>query len=177
MKIFLVALLFAMPPIAQAQDPAAAARAAGGCGPDQTEFDVKVDKTQHEPGQPAPGKALLVVLEEEKFDAGFKIGAVTTRIGLDGAWMGANHGASFTAFSVDPGDHRVCAQWQSTFKRFSKLAAAASVSVEAGQIYYFETRVNERTHDQPAVRIDPVDPAEAQILLASAGQSVSHPKK
>jgi hypothetical protein len=179
MKTALIAVLLAMPTVAsaQAQDQAAAARAAGGCGPEQVEFDVKTDKTQHAPAQPDPGKALVVVLEHEKSDPGFKIGAVTTRIGLDGAWVGANHGASFLAFPVDPGDHRVCAQWQSTFKRYSKLASAASLYAEAGQIYYFETRVDERSHDQPAVRIDPLDPAEAQILLATAAQSVSHPKK
>jgi hypothetical protein len=177
MKNMLLFLLFVIPIVAQAQDPASAARSAAGCGPEEVEFDVKTDKTQHAAPQPQAGKALVVVLEQEKSDVGFKIGAVTTRIGLDGAWVGANHGSSYLAFPVDPGDHRICAEWQSTFKRLSKLASAASLTAEAGQTYFFETRVDERTHDRPAVRIDPLDPAEAQILLASSSLSFSHPKK
>lgn len=177
MKTVLAVLLLAGPAFAQTQDPAAAARSAAGCGPQEVQFDVKIDKTQHAPAPPSSGKALVIVLEQEKSDPGFKIGAVTTRVGLDGSWVGANHGSSFLAFQVDPGEHRVCAQWQSALKRISLLASAATLLAEAGQTYFFETRVDERTHDRPAVRIEPLDPAEAQLLLASAGQSVSHPKK
>lgn len=177
MKTLLAILLLAAPAFAQTQDSAAAARSAAGCGPEAVEFDVKVDKAQHSLAQPVTGKAAVVVLEQEKYDPGFKIGAVTTRVGIDGAWVGANHGSSFLTFQVGPGEHRICAQWQSSLKRISKLASAATLVAEAGQTYFFETRVDERTHDHPAVRIEPLDPAEAQLLLASAGQSDSHPKK
>jgi hypothetical protein len=51
-----------------AQDRAAAARAAAGCGPDKVQFDVKTDKQQHSESQPEGGKALVYVFENEKRD-------------------------------------------------------------------------------------------------------------
>jgi len=161
-----------------AQDQATAARTAAGCGADNVQFDVKTDKKQHPQGQVAVGKALVYVFEAERSDAGtLKIGAVTTRIGLDGQWVGANHGNTYFYFPVDPGDHNLCANWQSTFGRFSKLAAAVSLTAETGQVYYFLTKVDERSHDNPAVWMEAVDPAEAKLLIASASLSDFHPKK
>src|SRR4029077_7511834 len=103
-KLFLATLLFASPLFAQ--NSPTDARIAAGCGPDNVQFDVKVDKNQHPTPQPEAGKAIVYVFEKEISDAlAFKIGAVTTRVGLDGAWVGANHGESYFTFPVDPGDH------------------------------------------------------------------------
>ncbi len=171
-------LMFAIPMLAQDQ---AAALGAGGCGPEKTEFDVKTDKNQHPNAQPEPGKALVYVFEEEETDQGsFKVLSVTTRIGLDGQWVGANHGESYFFFSVDPGNHDLCAQWQSSLKRYSKLASAATLTAEAGQVYYFQTKVDERdeTREHPyAVRLKAVDPAEGQLRVGSSSFSTSQPKK
>jgi len=169
-------LVIAVPSFAQ--DQATAARTAAGCGADNVQFDVKTDKSQHPQGQVAAGKALVYVFEAERSDAGaLKIGAVTTRIGLDGQWVGANHGNTYFYFLVDPGVHNLCANWQSTFGRFSKLASAVSLMAETGQVYYFQTKVDERTHDNPSVWMEAVDPAEAKLLIASASLSNFHPKK
>jgi hypothetical protein len=139
---------------------------------------VKTDKSRHPQGQAPPGKALVYVFEVERTDAqALKTGAVTIRIGLDGQWVGANHGNTYFYFPVDPGDHNLCANWQSTFGRFSKLAAAVSLTAETGQVYYFLTKVDERSHDNPAVWMEAVDPAEAKLLIASASLSDFHPKK
>jgi hypothetical protein len=178
MRTVLAVLLFAFLTLPVfAQDQAATARAAAGCGADNVEFDVKTDRNQHPEGQAEAGKALVYVFEDEKTDPGLVIGAVTTRIGLDGQWMGANHGKSYFFFSVDPGDHSVCASWQSSLKRLSKLAAAASLTAAPGSVYYFQAKVDARSHDRPAVWMEAVDPAEAKILIASASLSTSHPKK
>jgi hypothetical protein len=178
MRTVLAVLLFAFLTLPVfAQDQAATARAAAGCGADNVEFDVKTDRNQHPEGQAEAGKALVYVFEDEKTDPGLVIGAVTTRIGLDGQWMGANHGKSYFFFSVDPGDHSVCASWQSSLKRLSKLAAAASLTAAPGSVYYFQANVDARSHDRPAVWMEAVDPAEAKILIASASLSTSHPKK
>jgi hypothetical protein len=178
MRTVLAVLLFAFLTLPVfAQDQAATARAAAGCGADNVEFDVKTDRNQHPEGQAEAGKALVYVFEDEKTDPGLVIGAVTTRIGLDGQWMGANHGKSYFFFSVDPGDHSVCASWQSSLKRLSKLAAAASLTAARGSVYYFQAKVDARSHDRPAVWMEAVDPAEAKILIASASLSTSHPKK
>ncbi len=177
-SILVVSLLtvFAVP--VSAQDQAKAARTAAGCGADNVQFDVKTDKSQHPQGQVPVGKALVYVFEVEKTDpAVFKVGAVTIRIGLDGQWVGANHGSTYFYFPVDPGDHNLCANWQSSFERVSKLSSAVSLTAEAGQAYYFLTKVNERSHDNPAVWMEAVDPAEAKLLIASASLSNFHPKK
>jgi hypothetical protein len=178
-KILLGVVLFAMPMIARgqdAQDAAALARAAG-CGPSEVEFNVKTDKNQRPTPQPEAGKAMVYVFDTIKLDPGLVIGTVTLRIGLDGSWMGANHGDSYFYFAVDPGDHRVCAQWQSSLDSRSKLASAASLTAEAGQVYYFRAIADARSHDRGAVRLEPVDPAEALLLTASSAYSTSHPKK
>jgi Protein of unknown function (DUF2846) len=178
-KILLGVFLFAlMAAPGFAQDEAAAARAAAGCGPNDVNFDVKVNKKQHPAPAPEPGKALVYVFEQEKTDPGaLKILAVTVRVGLDGSWVGANHGGSYFYFPVEPGEHSVCAAWQSTLSMFSKLGAAASLTAEPGQSYYFRISVDERDNRQKSVRLDPVDPAERQLLIGSCGLSTSHPKK
>lgn len=179
MKSMLVVSLLTMLAVPVfAQDQATAARTAAGCGADNVQFDVKTDKSQHPLGQTPSGKALVYVFEVERTDAQlFKIGAVTIRIGLDGQWVGANHGNTYFYFPVDPGDHNLCANWQSTLGRISKLASAVSLTAETGQVYYFLTKVDERSHDHPAVWMEAVDPAEAKLLIASASLSDFHPKK
>jgi hypothetical protein len=178
MKMLALSLLIMLAVPLFAQDQATAARTAAGCGSDNVQFDVKTDKRQHPQGQVAAGKALVYVFEAERSDAGtLKIGAVTTRIGLDGQWVGANHGNTYFYFPVDPGDHSLCANWQSTLGRISKLASAVSLTAETGQVYYFLTKVDERSHDNPAVWMEAVDPAEAKLLIASASLSDFHPKK
>lgn len=178
-KILLGVVLFAMPMIAHGQDSqdAAALAHAAGCGPSEVEFNVKTDKNQHPTPQPEAGKAMVYVFDTIKLDPGLVIGTVTLRIGLDGSWMGANHGDSYFYFAVDPGDHRICAQWQSTFGRLSKLASAASLTAEAGQVYYFRANADARSHDRGAVRLEPLDPAEALLLTSFSAYSTSHPKK
>ena len=178
-KIFLGILLLAVPLIARgqgAQDAATLARAAG-CGPSSVEFNVKTDKNQHPAAEPEAGKALVYVFDTVKLDPGLVIGTVTLRVGLDGSWVGANHGDSYFYFPVDPGDHRICAQWQSTFERLSKLASAISLTAEAGQVYYFRAIADARSHDRGAVRLEALDPAEALLLTAASAYSTSHPKK
>jgi Protein of unknown function (DUF2846) len=168
--------LFAAPVFAQ--EEAMTARTAAGCGADNVQYDVKTDKTQHPLGQVPDGKALVYIFEQEKTNAeAFKIGAATIRVGLDGHWIGANHGNTYFYFPVDPGDHSICANWQSSIMKLAKLASAASLTAEPGQAYYFQVRVDERSHDNPNVWVEPVDPAEAKLLIASASLSNFHAKK
>jgi hypothetical protein len=173
----LACLLCASPILVLAQTQADTARSAAGCGPDEIQFDVKTDKKQHVVASPDPGKALVVVFEDEKVGTSLKIGSVTTRVGLDGKWVGANHAESYFAFPVDPGDHRLCVNWQSSFKRFSKLGAAATLSAEAGKVYFYRVELEERSDHPPAVRLEMVDNAEGQFQLASHALSTSRAKE
>jgi hypothetical protein len=161
-----------------AQDQATSARVSAGCGANNTQFDVKTDKSQHPQGQVPEGKALVYIFEQIRTDPHYHMfGAATIRIGLDGLWIGANHGNTYFYFAVDPGDHSLCANWQSSIGRLSKLASAVTMTAEPGQVYYFQAKVDERPNDNPAVWMEPVDPAEAKILIASASLSNFHAKK
>ena len=62
-----------------AQDQAATARTAAGCGPSQVRFDVKLDVTLHVLAQPEAGQTIVYVFEED-------FSGPTMRIGVDGSW-------------------------------------------------------------------------------------------
>ena len=100
----LVFALLASPGLAQ--DQAAVARAVAGCGPDKTQFEVTTDKKQHPEAKAEACKAVVYVFEDERRDPNQRLGVVTIRIGLDGKWVGANHGKSYFFFSLDPGEPR-----------------------------------------------------------------------
>lgn len=175
-KSMLAILLFASPLVAQ--DQAGTARAAAGCGPADVQFDVKTDKNQHPIAQPEAGKALVVVFQEERQDPGINLNlaAPLTRVGLDGKWVGANRGQSYFFFSVDPGDHRLCTNWQSSFKRLSKLGSAVTFTAEAGKVYFFRQQVEERHDRSPNLQLEPADNADGQFKIASLALSTSRPK-
>src|SRR5438876_1381465 len=113
-------LLVAFASLGFAQDHAPAVSARGGCGPSAGQFDVKADRKQHPVASPDAGKALAYVFEDIERGP-------TMRVGVEGAWSGANKGNSYFFFSVDPGDHQVCTNWQSgTFKETSKRIGSAT---------------------------------------------------
>jgi hypothetical protein len=176
LKIMLGVLLLASPVFAQ--DEAETARVAAGCGPNEIKFDVKTDKKQHPTGQPEEGKALVYVFgNEDEDNGGIHIGGLTTRIGLDGTWVGANNFKSYIFFPVDPGDHRLCTSWQSMLKGRAKKSAAKSFTAEAGKVYYFRTKTPDRPQPGELVKLVPVDTAEAQLLIASSAFSTFQAKK
>jgi hypothetical protein len=161
------------------QDQAWAARTAAGCGPSNAEFDVRTDNKQHPVSQPEPGKALVYFLHVESQDGGIiNKGWVTSRVGIDGTWVGANHGKSYFFLSVDPGDHAACTDWQSSLKTYSRQSAAVSFRAEAGRVYYIRTTIMEITRLQrtPGMKLDVIDGAEGQLLISSSALSTAHPK-
>ncbi len=144
------------------------------CGPKSTGFDVKLDKSQHALAQPEPGKALVYFIQD--------IGKVnclgrcmTTKIGLDGAWVGANQDNSYFSVSVEPGEHHVCANPQSNAGWLRRMVALAHFTAEAGKVYYFRTR-SVMGGSQLLLDLDPVDSDQAKYLIASSPLSVAHPK-
>jgi hypothetical protein len=150
---------------------AAAALAHAGCGPTEVHFDVKLDKTQHPSPQPDAGKALVFVFEEDE-TAGE---APTTRVGVDGNWMGANQPASYFFFPVEPGEHHLCTNWQETIDRLSRLGAALNFTAESGKTYYFRTTITAvRDYE---IYLESVNSAEGQFLISSDVLSTAQPKK
>ena len=173
MKTIVLSILFAV--IASstfAQEPAPTASTRGGCGPSDAYFDVKTDRQQHLVAPADPGKAIVYVFEDMERGP-------TMRVGLDGSWIGANKGKSYFSFSVDPGDHQVCTNWQSgTFKETSKrIGSAMTLKAEAGKTYYLRTQIYERSEHDHNVKLEPVETAEGQFLISASAFSTSHPKK
>lgn len=84
---------------------------APGCGPENVKFDVKTESKQHPMPAPEAGKALIFFLQDDaKFESRPR---PTTQFGIDGAWVGATQANSYFYVSVDPGEHHLCANWQS----------------------------------------------------------------
>ena len=169
-KIILAVFLFAAP--AFAQDTSTAALAAAGCGANDVEFKVKTDKKQHPLPTPEPGKAAVAVISQ--FGGVCVGGCVTTRVGIDGTWVGANEGNSYLSFAIDPGDRRVCVAYQSKLKGRSETASALSLTAEAGKVYFFKAGL---FHSSSELKLEPVDSAEGPLLVKSAPFATSQLKK
>jgi hypothetical protein len=168
MKIALVALLFAAS--ALAQNPSA--NPAAACGPEKVSFKVELDKSHHALAQPEAGKALVYFIH----DAG--TGALliypTTRNGLDGAWVGANHGNSYFSVSVGAGEHHLCVDLQSSI--VNDRVELAHFTAEAGKVYYFRTRLV-MSKEVELLELEPIDSDQGAYLVDSFPLSVSKPKK
>jgi hypothetical protein len=170
MKAFLAVMLLSC--LAFAQDDAAIAKAKAACGPDDVSFSVKTSEGSHTPVPVEPGKALVYVVGQDFVCSG--CGKVV-RIGLDGAWAGAVDFGSYTSFTVEPGEHHLCTNWQSFFAGSRKPVGLANLTAEAGKVYYFRVRVPAFNH--PVIDLDLVNTDEGQYLVATSKMSESHPKK
>ncbi len=117
------------------------------CGSDKVQFDVKTAKNQPAPAPPADGKAQIVFIEAmDKNLACWSCGTPSSRFGLDGAWVGATKGDSYFSVDVTPGEHHLCADWQSSFGRLKKMLGMADFNAKAGETYYFEAKVKIKEH-------------------------------
>ena len=161
----LAVFLGALPVLAQ--NEAAAARTAAGCGPSAEMFGVETTDLKHPVGQPEQGKALVY------FFVDF-VTSPTMRVGVDGNWVGANDGKSSFFFQIAPGEHNVCTEWQSgTFKKSSeRVGEAIHLTVEAGKTYYL--RLNFGYH---RMRLELSDEAEGHFLIGSSLYATSQPNK
>ena len=178
MKTALAVIFFAISAVAQDQSAVLAAEAA--CGPRSVEFRIKTENSEHPMVQPDPGKALVYVILDQKFQA---VRAVTARIGIDGVWVGANRGNSYLFFSTAPGDHHLCTDWISDFLPGGRLVSLAPLVAEAGRIYYFRVRTSGgpssylKDSDRSAsIDFEPVNSDEGKLLVAQSTWSKSQPK-
>ncbi|HEY1767090.1 MAG TPA: hypothetical protein VGG26_05520 [Terracidiphilus sp.] len=151
------------------------------CGGDKIRFDVKTQKNPPALAPPAAGKAQIVFVENFAQNEGFCVDCkVTTRVGVDGAWAGANHGNSYFAYPIDPGEHHLCADWQSNLGSFKKKVGLASLNAEADKVYYYEIKVrikrNERTTEQ-YLDLTPLDPDEGKYLAKIDPMAIATAKK
>jgi hypothetical protein len=168
------------------QSPLPDLRVEAGCGPSNIKFDVTTARNQPQISEPEPGKALVYIVEDVKNPSAMPFGQVTTRVGLDGSWVGANHGQSYMRFSADPGERRVCADWQSSLKSLQRLSGAATLNAEAGKTYFYRVevtvpwtgRANERGDDQSGqLTLQAIDRPEGLLLISRSASSSWRAKK
>jgi hypothetical protein len=167
-KIMLLVLVCAAP--VYGQNATTDFRTGAGCGPQQAQYDVTLDAPDKGVIAPSPGKARVYVIEI----AGTNETGVTTRVGVDGNWVGANTGKGYVSFEVDPGGHNICADWQSILKVRQRDGGAMVMRTEEGRTYYFVVGVLVQALD---FNLTEVDEAEGQWLLSISQKSVWTQKK
>lgn len=170
MKALLVLMLLSC--VAFAQDDAAVAKAKAACGPDDVSFSVKTSEGSHSSATVEPGKALVFVIGQDLI-ACSNCGKVV-RVGMDGAWAGATDFGAYMSFTVEPGEHHLCTNWQSFFAGSKKPVGLANLTAEAGKVYYFRMRAF--AGNQVFIDLDPVNAGVGQYLVASSKMSESHSK-
>lgn len=185
MKMLLAVIFLISPVLAQNESPAVA-RATAACGPMAKQFDVKVNSNEHPLPVADPEKALVVVAEDQETKF---VRDVTIRVGVDGAWMGANRGKSYFFFAVDPGTRHVCADWETSNGPDERIIALTNLMAEAGKIYYFRARTwgsftsqgsgnaASNQHSNWVLDLDPISADQGQYMVATSGVSSSRPKK
>ncbi len=179
MKAFLMVAVALLSLSAFAADQATVAAAESACGPGNIRFDVKTEKGQPPTALPENGKALVYVVEVFEKPRN-QLSNPTTKVGLDGTWVGANKNNSYFFFPVEPGDHHLCMAWQSILKGFSKKVALTNFSAEASKTYYFRARIIDHDEGHGAwftIDLEPVSNDEGQLLVASSAFSTFHQKK
>jgi hypothetical protein len=157
------------------------------CGPDQAKFEVQRQVHSHPTATPESGRALVYVFGDSELDnTAIHIGGLITRVGVDGAWVGAYEHKSYTYFSVKPGEHRLCTSQQSSLKsRRDNNASAITFTAEEGKVYYFRTQPTPTSLARSAtsqvlngeVELATVNPAQAQLMVPKWAYSTSQPKK
>jgi hypothetical protein len=168
MKALLVTFLAAASAFAQTQAPRAVDSA---CGPKDVQFEMDTAKNQPVPETEA-GKSLVYVIEV--FDKAMnQVSRPTLRIGLDGKWVGAGKGSSYIAFTVEPGEHHLCVNWQSRLKRFSREAAFFGFTSDPGKTYYFRANISEMGDFNFPLGLELVNDDEGRYLVSISPMSVS----
>ncbi len=173
----MAAMLVAVPILAQENGDAMGG--APGCGEVGVKFDVRMEKNQ-KPPTAAPGNAMVYVIEDDtNFQSTPK---PTTRVGVDGQWVGATHGNSFVGFEVTPGVHHLCTSWQRNVLLGSRNSgmSAAHFTAEAGGVYYYKVAdvfLMGDTGNLASTKLTALDSDEGQLLANQYAMSSSSPKK
>jgi len=155
------------------EDPAVA-KAMAACGPEKTKFDVTITADAQPEAAPADEARVYIVGESPGNCTGLSC-SLTTKVGLDGSWVGANRSPSYFSFSVAPGEHHLCARWQSVFR--NRMIALAHFTAEAGKIYYFRVRAVRAADYGGYLDLDVINNDQGRFLVASYPLSVSHAKR
>lgn len=171
--MFVAAVLSSCPVllIAQRNQPGPAPAA---CGDLNVSMAVKLDDSQHTIAQPEAGKALIYFIQDTGLSG--KLAYPTTKIGIDGKWTGANKKNSYFSVPLEPGEHHICAEIQSSFL-LGYYVELAHLTAEAGHVYYFRTRIFYTQESAEYFTLMPADSDEARFLIASNPLATAHARK
>jgi len=151
------------------------------CGDDSVRFDVKTLKNQPPPAAPAAGQAQIVFVENFDHGEGFCIECkVTTRVGVDGQWVGANYGNSYFVYNVSPGEHHLCVDWQSAMPKMRQKVGLLSLTAAPGQTYYAEIKVKLVQYEdgmEKRLALEPMDSDQGKYLVKIDPLATATPKK
>ncbi|HTJ31145.1 MAG TPA: DUF2846 domain-containing protein [Acidobacteriaceae bacterium] len=142
------------------------------CGSGDLPFTVKLANEAPASPDPEPGKALVFFIQDA--GASSSIAYPTTRIGMDGAWVGANKDSSYTALTVESGEHHACVEVQSSF--VDNSTELLHFTAEAGKTYYFRTRLL-LAKSLEYLEVTPIDSDQGWYLVNTFPRSTIKPKK
>ena len=173
LKLVLCSALLLFSLNAFSQDLLSTKAAQQACGQASAEYDKSGMIKDHGPlPGPEPDKALVYLFQMYALHSSPCIGGrgAIVRFGIDGRWKGATFGNSFLYTSLEPGDHHVCANWQTRGSTTPQLVALRSLRVEPGRTYYYGVRIVEASAqllDTFGMELVPLDEDEAKMLLES----------
>lgn len=178
MRIALPLLLFCFAIPSCPQSPPAQAGFIPACGDTKIKWDVKTDRSKHPIASPEPGKAMVYFLQDDAYFQSRP--SPTVRFGLNGNWVGATQRDAYFYFSIDPGEHHLCANWQSWVGvTVAHGSAADHFIAEPGKSYFFVVRNSyvDRDHHPANMKLEQINSDEAQLLMSKFGFSTSHARK
>ncbi len=167
--LFLSTVFLIAPAFAQQQ----ASDATTACGNTNINFDVSVGDAQPAATQSKPGKAQVYFIQDD--GPWGERQHFTLRVGIDGAWVGAYKQNSYFSIFVDPGEHHVCANVQTTYA-VASATALAHFTAEPGKVYYFRTKylygiISTSSSGPPYLDLDQSDSDEAKYLIGMYPQA------
>ena len=149
-------------------------RVATACGPAEVNFKVSLDRSQPGPVLPEAGKVMVYFIHDSGARSVSLMAYPTTKYGVDGNWVGANHGNSWFAVGVAPGEHHVCTTLQSSF--LDQRVELARFTAEAGKSYYFRTQLV-TSGSVELLELEQIDSDEAGYLFSEFPMATATPKR
>jgi hypothetical protein len=159
MKVLVAVFILCVPLMAQSQTP----KVLAACGDANVDLSVDLDKKTHDMAAPQPDQAVVYFIQETGLT--INIAYPTTKVGLDGKWIGANKKNSYFSFNVAPGEHHLCVAIQSSIVH--EDGELLHFTAEAGKAYYFRTRILWGKDVPQYLNVSPVDSDEAGYLIQS----------
>jgi len=168
---------------AAAAIPSRATNLPPSCGDAKTVIDVATHKHASASTAPEEGKAKVVFIETADSDAA----PVTTRVAIDGAWLGGNRGNSYFESTIPPGEHHVCVDWQLNRRMIRDDPQFDVFKAQAGHVYYFRVQVgwlpsvqmilNREPGGHMSLSLSNLNQDEGQYLVRNSRLSTSAQKK